>query len=133
MERKVHAVIPIESPSGPSLEEIQYGKKAPSVVRGVVALALISGAVLAYGVNAKSNYDKDKDWYSQSLVTCDQIKTYESQRNYSAAESLENNLWTEISRRRREGSWNTESELREISNRLNSNNTRGAKVGEPLD
>ena len=103
-----------------------------SLYRGVVGAVVIAGVGgLTYQGFIKP-YQDDQKWHSESLSIVKQIEQYERENNYRDAEEAENNLWSDIATKKREGSWVKSSEMADIVNRLNNNKTRGASLGEPL-
>jgi hypothetical protein len=67
-------------------------------------------------------YGEDRQWYAKSVVETDEISRLAREGNYLEATRREMALWSDISTKKREGSYVKDSEMADISNRLNNNN-----------
>ncbi len=108
-------------PSSPDYSSLKKGLKTTALsILGVAALALLGykGCV--------QPYQEDQRWYPEALQQVQQIEQYEREGNTAAAEKSENNLWSDIGIKNREGSWVRDSEIKDITSRLNNNKTEGA-------
>lgn len=103
-------------------------------VMNIVKPILFGGSILiGLGGVCEFNYHSEQAGYNNVKAEVLSIPADEANHRYVDAERKENEAWNYIARARKEAFWVSEKQLNSLEKLLNSNNTPGRKVGEPLD
>jgi hypothetical protein len=116
---------PRETPS--ELSDKRFVRNYLAALVGLTALS--SGVYFGY-IRPRIN---DNLEYTSALSKTAQVRECESVGNILRAEQLENQVWGYIGRVERDGTWVDSSKIEALKQDLNTNHTKGAKVGESLD